>query len=280
MTDPIAPLPPEHVVELLSADLDGEFDAAARDLGYAPESARAALASTPGTPERRAALARAREVVAVAPLDDDERSRLVTRALEAAPRDEVAARRRLRFNPKLVGGIAAAVLVVAGIAAALSVDRSGDDASTAASDSDRETTEEFTAGGGGAAADSSQPFALERPDFGDVSDPEVLRDRLAREQQRLGASTSTGEEAGGSYSAGDDAQAEPAPTAAPLIDDACVARQAGALGVAAQPALRGSGTYAGEPVEVIVFATGESFEALVLGADCAVRERVSVPSLP
>ena len=47
MNEPLSPLPPEQVDELLSAELDGEFDAAATDLGFSPDDARARLDATP-----------------------------------------------------------------------------------------------------------------------------------------------------------------------------------------------------------------------------------------
>jgi hypothetical protein len=85
-TDP-EPLSPDVVDELLSAELDGEFDAAALELGLDPATAHARLAATRGSEERRVALANARAFVASDPgdaLDDVTRRRLVSRALDLA----------------------------------------------------------------------------------------------------------------------------------------------------------------------------------------------------
>ena len=63
VTTPMEPLSPELVDELLSAELDGAFDAAAREHGYAPSIARELLDGTPGVAERRDALAAARDAI-------------------------------------------------------------------------------------------------------------------------------------------------------------------------------------------------------------------------
>ena len=62
-TGPVAPLDADTVDELLSAELDGEFDAAARDVGLSVTDARARLDATPGARERRSALAAARDAL-------------------------------------------------------------------------------------------------------------------------------------------------------------------------------------------------------------------------
>ena len=73
MTDSPDPLAPDVVDELLSAELDGEFDAAAADHDLDPAAARARLEATPGIDERRTALAAARAALAVTPVADDVR---------------------------------------------------------------------------------------------------------------------------------------------------------------------------------------------------------------
>ena len=94
------PLSPELVDELLSADLDGEFDAAARDHGYAPAIARELLDGIPGVAERRDALAAARDATAVTPLAAADRDALVAGASRAARR------RRSRRRPRVAAAAA------------------------------------------------------------------------------------------------------------------------------------------------------------------------------
>src|SRR5207244_5980554 len=80
------PLTADQVDELLSADLDGEFDDAARDLGLDPADARARLANeVRGVDDRRAALAAARDALAEAPaVDDLLAARVRAKAMKAA----------------------------------------------------------------------------------------------------------------------------------------------------------------------------------------------------
>jgi hypothetical protein len=80
---PQRPLSPDVVDELLSADLDGEFGRAAADLGFTPDEARTALDAAPGLAERRAALSRARDVLAMQPvLEREWESRFVVAAAD------------------------------------------------------------------------------------------------------------------------------------------------------------------------------------------------------
>ena len=129
------PLSPELVDELLSAELDGAFDAAAREHGYAPSIARELLDGTPGVAERRDALAAARDAIAVTPLAAADRDALVAGALRAAPVDDLAAARASR-RPRLAKyiAVAAALLVVVGLGVAVanvSNGGGGDDSSSA-----------------------------------------------------------------------------------------------------------------------------------------------------
>ena len=65
MNDTPAPLTSDQVDELLSAELDDDFDAAARDLGLEPDDARVPLHATPGTDaRRRRSLVAARDALA------------------------------------------------------------------------------------------------------------------------------------------------------------------------------------------------------------------------
>jgi hypothetical protein len=69
--DDHTPLEPEQLDELLSAELDGELDSAARDLGMTVDEAGARLRVTPGAAARRQALASARDLLG-APVELDE----------------------------------------------------------------------------------------------------------------------------------------------------------------------------------------------------------------
>src|SRR5262249_21198363 len=85
MNNDPAPLEPDELDELLSADLDGDLADAARERGSDVETARARIAATPGAPERRAALAAARELLAEAPeLSELDAARLRADAVRAA----------------------------------------------------------------------------------------------------------------------------------------------------------------------------------------------------
>jgi hypothetical protein len=113
------PLSPDLVDELLSAELDDEFDAAARELGLEPATARARLAATPGVEQRRAALARAQAFVASDEgdaLDDVTRRRLVSRALDGAPPlAHHTAHHRARTWTVRAGALAGAAAALVGV---------------------------------------------------------------------------------------------------------------------------------------------------------------------
>src|SRR5262245_6285834 len=98
MNEPTEPLPPEVVDELLSAELDGEFEDAAHELGFEPDTARARLAATARVGERRIQLQAAQRASASTPgaqLSDAQQRALVDTALAAtAPADELERRRR------------------------------------------------------------------------------------------------------------------------------------------------------------------------------------------
>jgi hypothetical protein len=122
MTDLPLPLSPDQIDELLSADIDGEFDAAAVDLGLDPADARARLAATAGVSERRAALSQVHDLVAAVPeLDELTAARVRSRAIEESAGARADAQRRRHRGRRLgiVGGIAAAFLLVVGVVAAV-----------------------------------------------------------------------------------------------------------------------------------------------------------------
>lgn len=179
MNEPILPpLPPETVDELLSAVLDGEFDAAAADLGNDLATARTAVAAHG---ERLEQLSRARDaVVDTPPLDEVTRRRLVSGAVIAATPAVHAPRRAVAVNGVVAAAAVVALLLgigwlVVGIASWTASDQADD-----------------TAGGGGSGGDASTT-ALESAsmlDLGDVSDADDLRravsERLAGDDSKVG----------------------------------------------------------------------------------------------
>lgn len=164
------PLPDDVLDELLSAELDGELDAAAADHGFSLAEARLRVEATPGSQRRRDALRAARDAMTVEPLDDLTRRRLLGAASAGAPADvgakpapgplELVGRSRWL---RVAGGIAAAVLLVVAAAAVLSQDF-GDDGEDTGSE---------------VAADAGASLDLELvPLDSDVSDPDQLRQVL------------------------------------------------------------------------------------------------------
>jgi hypothetical protein len=118
------PLEPDQLDELLSAALDGELDAAARELGLNADEAQARIRATPGAQARRAALESARALLAETPeLDELLATRLRAKAVRAADAQHVAhalERKRRRNRIALsTCGIAAAIAAVVAVAAGI-----------------------------------------------------------------------------------------------------------------------------------------------------------------
>jgi hypothetical protein len=133
-----APLTPEQIDLLLSADLDGEFDAAASDLGLEPVAARALLESVPTVEARRAGMGAARDLLA-GPIEIDEllAARLRTKAMrlgaEAAEDRRGEQRRRRTRQYGILSGVAATLVLVVAVGATLNGSGSSNDSSTEAS---------------------------------------------------------------------------------------------------------------------------------------------------
>ncbi len=270
MNAPIEPLEPDVVDELWSAELDGEFDAAAADLGLSADAARARLAATPGANARRQALELARDALRapVAPLPADARAGVLAAATHGhAGTDELARRRSRRPSSGRLAGFAvaaAAILLVVGIAVSIATtgsDHSGDSSASRAAD---------TATSGAEAPDESREgFASTPPvagaaapvpvhDFGVVGDEDTLRTRVG---EALGLESAT--------SAGDNDAATPTSPTAAGVTAACLARQTDSFGLAGPPTLRGPVDYKGTPAEVLVFAQGEDSLAITVATgDC------------
>ncbi len=267
------PLTPELVDELLSAELDGAFDAAARDHGYAPAIARELLDDTPRVDERRAALAAARDATAVPPLPAPDRDALVAGALRAARVDDLASARESR-RPRLAKYVAAAaaLLVVVGVGVAVAnISKGGGDDSNTASGGASITTSatkgaesgDATQGASGSDSTSVAPLAAPRR-FGTVENADTLRQRVEAELGSPGAPTAQLEQ-----------NRATADSAAPA---ACIAKQAQALGVDPALVLDGSIVYAGTPGEVFVFRRGND-ALIVVAADAGDTCRLLVSQL-
>lgn len=135
MSDDLSPYASDQLDELLSAELDGELDAAARELGVTVDEVTARLRATPGADARRAALAAARELMAVPPeIDELLARRLRAKALRVAVDEhadrELERKRRRRRQVLGVSGIAAAAVAVVALAGGLSAKGGGSDSAS------------------------------------------------------------------------------------------------------------------------------------------------------
>jgi hypothetical protein len=282
MNSPVDPLPDDVVDELLSADLDGDFDLAARDHGLAPATARALIEATPRSVERRAALAAARDAIAVAALSDDERESLLARA-RVPPGDDELEVRRARLARRRIATIAAAAAVIAlvtALGASLASIRGGDNEDRAATE--RSPSESVARGGttgegttpehasGTGAADSAAPTAGAAAtvyDFGAAANEGELRANVAALLPQLPLRSLA--DAGANTERSGELFRPPPSTATgsgpeQLTSDACVVRRAGVVGAGVPLVARGPVTYAGTPAEALVFAEEDHFRVIVL----------------
>jgi hypothetical protein len=283
MNIPEPPLNTELLDELLSADLDGEFERAAADLGLEPRAARAAIDATPDAARRRAALERARALIATPPPLDPERvDALVAAAVDAvdAPDEAVApvplrARRSTRAW-QAVAGIAAAAAVVVGIVAVAGTN-TGSNASKSMS-ADREA-----AGDAATTVPAGTGPTRTSIAFGNVSQPGALESRVRDLLPPEGAPAIVPQATSGSgrvtlgTSESNRYAADAAKSAARRGIQACTRalRRRASLGSA--PVLSGSGTAGGQPVYVLVFDdAGGRVAYVVAAADCSVVTRVPV----
>lgn len=258
--DPTAPsatdLSADDVDELLSADLDGDFDAAARARGLTPDGARALLAARPEVEARRAALTRARESLGTAPdVDELLDARLVAKAgraydAEIEHASDTRARRRRRVW-QAAGSVAAAALVVVALVA---VGRHG-------------SSEDSAHSSAGATASTGHPPALPTTDYGNVADPAVLRSRVLATLQSPSFSANADSTSAAASQDLRRAAASGASTSAPACaTDARTRALASGAFVFAK-----TGTVEGKVVDVLVFAgPGSSHEVVVTTTDCRV----------
>jgi len=245
-------LTPETVDELLSAELDAEFDAAARDLGYAPAIARELLDAVPDVDARRAALAATRDAIAVPPLTDERRQELLTHATGSTGVAAVDAQRARRPLVARALGVAAIVVLLAGVGAVLatrghnhpkSQDSASDARATAGGSASVSTSPSAvppSEAKGSPSQEQQNAFASQIVDFGALADASALRGRV--------------ETLVGGLASADAARTEVDPELQP-----CVRQQAAAHGIAPDLVLAGPARYRGQPAEVFVFRRGGDY---------------------
>jgi hypothetical protein len=257
----------DQVDELLSAELDGAFDAAARDLGFDPAEARDRLAAqVPGLGARRAALGAARDALAELPVVDElVVARVRAKAVKAAAAEHEVGQTRihqLRRFTAIAGGLAAAIAVIAGLAFVVQHDdgSAGKNATSAPAEHPSALTPTAqgatTPGGGGAV------------DLGAVADVPTL---VARASAQAAQRTEGASAAAMKRSAGFDA-ANGATAAA-----ACepTAEQISGVGT---PTWRGLATLSGTQVQVYVFRKGAADNVVVLSAECRLVASQTLPT--
>jgi len=272
----------EAVDEALSALLDGEFDAWAEDHGIEPAVARAALEARPEYASRHEALASVHRRFSQEPpsaLDDFTRARLVR---EAMARATSSSRRTNTGRRWAVAATVAAVFIAATFAVV--VRQRGSDTTHVASSASRSTT---------APLDSTY-----RGNFGDISNPDALRARLAAPGPAADAAKSIAGSASTTVApvTTTSSGAEPSPTTehavpgtptqqpssagsavensvppVPIETVRRCARIQAARSRDGRVGLTASGTYQGAPAAVVVVTTPTRSTAYVLAASsCAV----------
>ncbi len=270
MTD-TPPLTADQVDELLSAELDGEFDAAARDLGFDPADARARLTTdVPGIDDRRAALAAARDALAKPPpVDDLVMARVRAKAMKAAAVEHDAGQasraHRLRRVSAVAGGLAAAVAVIAGLAFAMQgTNGSSNKSSNVAAPyaGARSSTPAAAAG----ATTGTAPTA----NFGIVTDVPALVAQARAQALSYDATSVAGSENAKTQNkrAGSDSV---------LFARSCDGAATQLSGVP-NPTLRGVATLSGKPVLVFLFRKGADEIVVVLRDDCRLVTQQTLPA--
>jgi hypothetical protein len=273
------PLSPEHVDELLSAAIDGEFDAAAIDLGLDPDRASELLAATDGVDVRRRQLEAAREVLAdVPPLDELTATRLRTAAVEAAADsvdDPARARRRRAWTG--VAGIAAALVAVLGIAAV--ANRNSSNTAQVATAGESESKASRSPG-----PTTAQQLPLGTQNFGSAADAAVLGDRVRRTLIAATATAPAGvaaphplTTANGSTDSASSSDADQTKRSA-AYSDACDLAARRSVDADFAPVLSGTATLGRTPVTVFVYRRGSVYELVASDAGCkVVAHRVLEP---
>ena len=274
---------PDHVDELLSAELDGELDAAATDLGYAPDTVVAQLQTTPGVDARRSALARARDALAAAPdaLDELLATRLRSKAVKAADQDRdarAAQRRRARQRfTYAAAGIAAVLVGVVTLGAAIRGWNNNETKATSAAAPTADQANKSTVAGA-AAGTVPPPAALAYGNFNSVDAfaAQLQRDQVAKraaaaydKNVSIGVGTSHGaaltENGGSTTTAGAEAISAPQP---------CVnVAHARELADSASVIVRGTVSINHEPLLATIYAQPGRTVVLLLTPQCTFRSQ-------
>jgi len=282
------PLSPDAVDALLSADLDGDLEGAARDLGFSASEAIAALGATPGVDARRVALSRARDLIAARPrvalpIED----RLVARALAG---DELATvRERRGRHERRWRVLVAACSVAAAIAVIVGISSMSTTSSSKSSSAARSTT---PAPEGAQSAKDTAPTpsaaVASPPDFGDVTGRDALRARA----QRLLSGSFRGAAADAGNQDLSTAKAAAPTTSSPAdlqtgslssgsakysfraVPPACDSTAARRINSPARPALVATGTVAGAPVVILIYhGAGKPYADVIRVSDCRFVRR-------
>ncbi|MDQ1435519.1 MAG: hypothetical protein QOF59_2335 [Actinomycetota bacterium] len=301
MTPDHAPFEPDELDELLSADLDGELPAAARDFGLSIEEVTARLRATPGNDERRAALAAARDRLAHAPeLDELLEARLRAKAVRAGE-GEIAVRaserrERRRHVLQAVSGIAAAAVLVVGVGAALRHDQSSSKATSAPA---RGVQSAGTAHGPATQATTNKPSlgsfsdvhslglaAVDRSRAVNASNGSVVRGSATvsstRSPTETNAAASTTAPPSSSYAGTDQPPSQTATSGLSPLDSRFRLAQNDAVATCGVPpsasisgtlVLRASAVLSGRPVVVLVFADNGYHTVLIESRNCTLLNR-------
>lgn len=266
-----APLTPEQIDLLLSADLDGEFDGAAEDLGLEPAAARALLESVPGVDARREQIAFARDRLAE-PVEMDEllaarlRSKALKAGADAAEEGRLEQRRRRTRLYGMVGGIAAALALVVALGASLNTtsSKSDDAASSAGASADQApvaspTTSPVRATAGGDEGDLAElPLATAYASTDDLAND--VRDRVAAFSVTA-PTANAGRESSGQKTA-EDAAATKCDAVADALD------QGNGRALA-----QGFTRVAGERVSALLYLSADGRTLYFFDADCKLVNR-------
>ncbi len=272
--------------EAVSAELDGELDAFAADLGLPAAEVRRRLEKWSGFDARRSALGAARTSIrAGAPpaLDDLSRRRLLAGARPPGSFDTTIPERHRRGRARWVAlSAAAAVLIAVGVGAAMAL-RSG--------------------GGSSSHTAASTPAAAVGyvGDLGDVTDPDTLRVAVADHLEARGGATAGATGPATTTTAAGSPQADRAETAGPPLStnqtttapaapgtvsgstkaaaapdpQAQAERCAAAIVKAAAPGepvlLTATGVYRGQPAAIVTIRRGQRTVTFIADlATCAV----------
>lgn len=282
MNDDTSPFEPEELDELLSAELDGELDAAARDLGLSAAEVSARRRATPGADERRAALAAARDMLSdPAEIDELLAARLRTKAVRAGEEAHASRRgdrsRRRRQVLAAAGGVAAAIAAVVAIAAGMNATKSGTSAERAKSALASPAAPKPTTATTGARHGPA-------PALGPFSDVHALALSAVSRANAVSSATSS-KRVGTTAGTGAAATLLPADAAAPLQDNPAAGSTTKAANSTfgraetlcpSPPQLRGgdtlvlatTATLSGKPVVVLVFTGNGEHTVVVDDTNC------------